>query len=162
MDEHNPNPCPGNDNKESQHVTHQRTMAAYRHDKQRAYDGDRQLRRLLERKAYASAKEEAGGTVRRYRSTKAEPRLPDESDEEFRKRVRRERDRERRGVSSETVRPYSDLSSLTPDQKASRKAEQAAERKRQQRARKKVEDIDNLDPEELQAISAALDELDAA
>lgn len=161
MDDNTPTRGPGNDDKQSQHVTHQKTMAAYRHDKQRAYDGDRELRRLSERRAYRAAKEEAGGTVRRYRPTKAERRLPGEDDKEFGKRIRRERDRERRGLSAETVRPYSDLSSLTPDQKTRRKAEQAAERKRRQRAREKVEAIGNLDPEELQAISAALSELDA-
>lgn len=161
MDENNPARGSGNDNKQSQHVTHQKTMTAYRHDKQRAYDGDRELRRLSERRAYRAAKEEAGATVRSYRSTKRLPRLLSESEEEFKKRIRRERDRERRGVSAETVRPYSDLSSLTPDQKTRRKAEQAAERKRKQRAREKVEAIGNLDPEELLAISAALSELDA-
>ncbi|KRE09492.1 hypothetical protein ASE63_21090 [Bosea sp. Root381] len=161
MDDSNPVRSFHNDDKQSRHAAHQKTVAANRHDSQRAYDGDRHLRRLFERQAYRKAKEEAGGTVRSYRSTKRLPRLPSESEEEFIKRIRRERERERRGVSAETVRPYVDLSSLTLAQKAQRKAEQAAERKRRQRAGEKARAMDNLDPAELQAISAALDELDA-
>lgn len=145
---------------QSHHLAFQRTIDAYRQSKQRAYDGDRRLRRFLERKAYQEAKEAAGGTVRRYRSLKSEPRLAGEDDEAFRRRMKRERDHEQRGVNAATVRPYLDLSSLTPAEKTRRKAEQAAERKRKQRARKRDEGIGSLDPEELRAVAAVLAELD--
>ena len=93
--------------------------------------------RIRARKEYAARKAMDGGKVRPYRFHDHETASRPESGEQCQQRQHRNRQRTYRGVTTETVRPYIDLSEMTPDEKAEHKREQSRLRQSERRARLK-------------------------
>lgn len=152
-----PEPLARGDDRQDRLAAHRRLMAAVNASRERGDELDRKFARLADRVAYRKEREAAGGTVRAYRSTKQEPRLPGEDDEAFKARIHCERQRERRGVSGDTVRNYTDLSALSPEQKAQHKKDQAAERKRRGRAKARAGKCEQSVEPEVLALLNVLD-----
>lgn len=99
-----------------------------------------QKRRAQDRIEYAATRAAEGHPpVRSYRfHIHAEPAFGTEDYEDRDRRMSRDRQRVYRGVTNSTVRPYEDLSGLTPTERAERSRTKATERQRARRAAAKL------------------------
>jgi hypothetical protein len=105
----------------------------------------------LSRLKYRVEREAEGKTVRPYTFHKHEPQQPSEIRQDYERRLRRDRARKTRGVDAETVRSWTDLSSMSPEEKLKHKRELANDRKAKSRERFVVPDEN-----EMHAIEEAL------
>lgn len=87
----------------------------------------------VSRQKYRMEREAQGKTVRLYVRHEHDTQQLGETHEEYSKRLHRDRARLRRGVNADTVRPWTDLSSLTEAEKAVHRRQLAKERKARQR-----------------------------
>ncbi|KQR79276.1 hypothetical protein ASG03_12050 [Rhizobium sp. Leaf341] len=90
----------------------------------------------VSRKKYREERAAQGLTVRPHTYHDHVPQQPHEHREDYEKRIHRDRERERRGVTAQTVRPYHDLSNMTEEEKAEHRRTQAKLRKANERKRK--------------------------
>lgn len=130
----------------------QKAIATWSASKERVYQRERAFKRVADRALYRLAQEGKGLAVRAYRHHDYEPKRPEEDHEEYERRKHRDRGRERRGVTAESVRSWTDLSALSPDEKAAHKRAQAAARKRRGRAKRlelPASDLDHVNVDEL-------------
>lgn len=103
------------------------------------YERWKEKKRKADREEYAAEMAKIGHSVRPYtkriHATSDEPELP----EDRKRRHHREATRQRRGTTAASTRGYTDLSELTPEEKAHYKTMEARKRKRRQREREKWE-----------------------
>lgn len=105
----------------------------------------------ISRLKYRVEREAEGKIVRPYTFHKHEPQQPFENRQDYERRLRRDRARKTRGVDAETVRSWTDLSSMSPEEKLKHKRELANDRKARSRDRLAVPPED-----ETRAIEEAL------
>lgn len=91
------------------------------------------------RKKYREERESEGKTVRRYKYHNHLPQQPDESLEDYRKRLHRDRQQSYRGQSNAPSRPRADLSAMTAEERAEHTRRLATARKRRQRVKAQTE-----------------------
>lgn len=104
------------------------------------------------RMKYRVERDLEGKTVRPYSFHDHEPQQPTETPEDYKRRLSRDRARARRGVDAQTVRSWTDLSSLSPKEKSLHQRRLAKERKARSRQQQSRLSIDN----ETSAIQRAL------
>ncbi len=109
----------------------------------------------ISRLKYRVERAAEGKTVRPYNFHKHEPQQPYETHQDYEKRLRRDRARKTRGVDAETVRSWTDLSSMSSEEKLRHKRKLANNRKARSRKRSSMPNEN-----ELHAIEEALRDFD--
>jgi len=91
------------------------------------------------RKRYSEEREAEGKTVRRYTYHDHLPQQPGESLEDYRKRIHRDRQRTYKAASGEPRKRRTDLSKMTPEERAEHTRKLSTARKQRQRTSEKSE-----------------------
>lgn len=95
------------------------------------------------RMKYRIEREAEGRTVRHYSFHHHEPQQPTETRVDYERRLSRDRERARRGVDAKTVRPWTDLSMKSPEEKLLHQRKLATARQARRRGRHLQLSIDN-------------------
>ncbi|WP_411906056.1 hypothetical protein [Rhizobium mayense] len=95
------------------------------------------------RMKYRIERASGGKTVRPYSYHEHEPQQVTESREEYERRLHRDRARAKRGVNAQTVRGWTDMSLMSPEEKLLHKRKLANERKARSRKQPSRSPTDN-------------------
>lgn len=95
------------------------------------------------RMKYRIERESEGRAVRPYSFHHHEPQQPTETRVDYERRISRDRARARRGVDAKTVRPWTDLSIMSPEAKLLHERKLASARQARRRGQHLQRSIDN-------------------